>query len=252
MMELNFWDLSYLNNALVEKCARQTSLTQVPAAGSKIAVVVIARKGDLASVKGSAGKAKEIWNDVQGQLKVVVNTGARGRFTSRRQAERERGQMNLFGLIGLIQLLQPAMNRNGRLVYVISQLGRMMISGMGFYCMSKAALWTLSDGFSALSQKMDQHLSRRAQVGAGKDGGNFPDLAQSNESDNRSKQKTRTSHKHPLLEHPRPIPPVLVGVHEYQSDIHCSTHIPVPPSMASRAVQKLPWLVVAWIATVVV
>ncbi|KAI8813675.1 hypothetical protein BJ742DRAFT_789122 [Cladochytrium replicatum] len=152
--------------------------------------------GDEASLEACAKKVKEILNEEQGELVGVVNNAG---VISVHLLESESMetvhrtfQVNLFGPIRLIQLLLPMLPASSRVVFVGSGLGKMTTPGAGVYCMSKAALRTLTDslrrelrGKKINVSRVEPGFIRTRMVG------DMLDSAQPNEGDDDDTTKER-------------------------------------------------------------
>ena len=105
---------------------------------------------DLSNAESRSGLAARIANRV-GALDAVVNNAGFGEVGPLETMELERAraifEVNVFGLIGLTQLLLPAMRErgSGRVINVSSIAGRWVTPGSGWYGASKFALEALSD-----------------------------------------------------------------------------------------------------------
>ena len=105
---------------------------------------------DLSNAESRSDLAAQIANRV-GALDAVVNNAGFGEVGPLETMELERAraifEVNVFGLIGLTQLLLPAMRErgSGRIINVSSIAGRWVTPGSGWYGASKFALEALSD-----------------------------------------------------------------------------------------------------------
>ena len=105
---------------------------------------------DLSNAESRSDLAAQITNRV-GALDAVVNNAGFGEVGPLETMELERAraifEVNVFGLIGLTQLLLPAMRERGRgrVINVSSIAGRWVTPGSGWYGASKFALEALSD-----------------------------------------------------------------------------------------------------------
>ena len=105
---------------------------------------------DLSNAESRSDLAAQIANRV-GALDAVVNNAGFGEVGPLETMELERAraifEVNVFGLIGLTQLLLPAMRERGRgrVINVSSIAGRWVTPGSGWYGASKFALEALSD-----------------------------------------------------------------------------------------------------------
>ena len=105
---------------------------------------------DLSNAESRSDLAAEIANRV-GALDALVNNAGFGEVGPLETMELERAraifEVNDFGLMGLTQLLVPAMRQRGcgRIVNLSSIAGRWVTPGSGWYGASKFALEALSD-----------------------------------------------------------------------------------------------------------
>ena len=105
---------------------------------------------DLSNAESRSDLAAQIANRV-GNLDAVVNNAGFGEVGPLETMELERAraifEVNVFGLMGLTQLLVPAMRQRGcgRIVNLSSIAGRWVTPGSGWYGASKFALEALSD-----------------------------------------------------------------------------------------------------------
>jgi len=107
-------------------------------------------KLDLSNNQSRSALATELQSRV-GALDALVNNAGFGEVGPLETMELERAraifEVNVFGLMGLTQLLVPAMRQRGcgRIVNVSSIAGRWVTPGSGWYGASKFALEALSD-----------------------------------------------------------------------------------------------------------
>jgi short-subunit dehydrogenase len=105
---------------------------------------------DLSNNQSRSALATELQSRV-GALDALVNNAGFGEVGPLETMELERAraifEVNVFGLMGLTQLLVPAMRQRGcgRIVNVSSIAGRWVTPGSGWYGASKFALEALSD-----------------------------------------------------------------------------------------------------------
>ncbi|WP_461556630.1 SDR family NAD(P)-dependent oxidoreductase [Synechococcus sp.] len=105
---------------------------------------------DLSNAESRSDLAAQIANRV-GALDALVNNAGFGEVGPLETMELERAraifEVNVFGLMGLTQLLVPAMRQRGcgRIVNLSSIAGRWVTPGSGWYGASKFALEALSD-----------------------------------------------------------------------------------------------------------
>jgi short-subunit dehydrogenase len=105
---------------------------------------------DLSNAESRSDLAAQIANRV-GALDALVNNAGFGEVGPLETMELQRAraifEVNVFGLMGLTQLLVPAMRQRGcgRIVNVSSIAGRWVTPGSGWYGASKFALEALSD-----------------------------------------------------------------------------------------------------------
>lgn len=106
---------------------------------------------DIADAGSRQRLAQQVSERV-GALDALVNNAGFGEVRPLETMPLERAraifEVNVFGLMGLTQLLLPAMRErgSGRIVNVSSIAGRWVSPGSGWYCASKHALEALSDG----------------------------------------------------------------------------------------------------------
>lgn len=106
---------------------------------------------DVADAQSREHLAAEIHDRTGGRLDALVNNAGYGEVgpmeTMGLDRARSMFEVNVFGLMGLTQLLLPAMRDRGRgrIVNVSSIAGRFATPGAGWYCASKHAVEAISD-----------------------------------------------------------------------------------------------------------
>ena len=106
---------------------------------------------DVADAQSREDLAAEIHDRTSGRLDALVNNAGYGEVgpmeTMALERARSMFEVNVFGLMGLTQLVLPAMRdrRRGRIVNVSSIAGRFATPGAGWYCASKHAVEAISD-----------------------------------------------------------------------------------------------------------
>ena len=130
---------------VVAAARRLEAMEPLQQRGAQVLVLDVA---DAASRERLAATVKERI----GALDALVNNAGYGAVgpleTMSLESARAMFEVNVFGLMGLTQLLLPAMRerRRGRIVNVSSIAGRFVTPGAGWYGASKHALEGLSDG----------------------------------------------------------------------------------------------------------
>jgi NADP-dependent 3-hydroxy acid dehydrogenase YdfG len=124
---------------------RLEAMAPLAAAGAEVLPLDITEAGSRQAVATAV-------TERVGALDALVSNAGFGEVGALETMELERAraifEVNVFGLMGLTQLLLPAMRerRRGRLIQVSSIAGQWVTPGSGWYAASKFALEALSDG----------------------------------------------------------------------------------------------------------